>query len=64
MEILERGTPPEEREYNATCRNCKSLLRFKRSEAKYHSTCRNESYLEVQCPVCRLPIYHEITFTG
>lgn len=64
MEILERGMPPEEKGYEALCRNCKSRIRFKRSEAKYHSTCRNESYLEIQCPVCRNAIYHEITFTG
>jgi hypothetical protein len=51
MEIIERGTPPEERSYEATCRMCNSIIKVKQSECEKHGSC-NAKYLLFQCPVC------------
>lgn len=60
MEILYRGTPPEQRQYDARCLNCNTLVRFTRSEAKYFTSARNEAWLEVKCPVCDHAIAKDI----
>ncbi len=60
MEILYRGTPPEQRQYDATCTSCYTRIRFVQSEAELRSSVRNERYLEVECPVCGKAIFKEI----
>lgn len=59
VEILQRGTPPAERQYTLDCRNCKSRIRCKHSETQSH-TDRNETYLSIECPVCQ----KDITWSG
>jgi uncharacterized protein with PIN domain len=57
VEIISRGTPPEEKPHEATCRNCSTQIRFLRREAKYISDQRDGDYLEVTCPVCSRTIF-------
>lgn len=52
MRIIEQGTPPEDTVHVGKCTRCKTIVEFKRSEARHH-THRNESYLSVTCPVCK-----------
>lgn len=52
MEILHRGTPPSEREYKASCYNCRTVVKFKQSEGKITHDQRDGSYVSVSCPVC------------
>lgn len=60
MEILKRGTLPEDKTYEATCDFCKTEVRFKRVEAKSVPNTRNENILEIECPVCHRKIYKDI----
>jgi len=53
VEVIERGTPPEEVNYEVQCQKCISKLKFKRSDAGYVSDQRDGNYLTVECPVCR-----------
>lgn len=56
MNIIKRGTPPEDRKYTATCRRCKTEVEFLLRETEYHSDQRDGDYLQVACPVCLDPI--------
>jgi len=58
VEIIKKGTPPAEQEYTATCRNCESVLRFKRGEAKFTGDQRDGDFLTITCPVCGTYVYH------
>lgn len=60
MEILVRGKLPEEELFDADCLYCKTQVRFQRKEARYESSCRNESFLVITCPICGNLIYTEI----
>lgn len=52
MEILSRGTLPEEREHIATCGYCNTKIKFIQSEAKYVPDQRDGDFLTIGCPVC------------
>jgi len=53
MEILKKGTPPEDMVYTGTCPNCTTQIRFKRSEASLLSTHQlDPAELGIACPVC------------
>jgi RNase P subunit RPR2 len=56
VEIL-KDTPGKE--YVAKCDKCKSVLKFKESEAKFVHDYR-ESYIVVTCPVCGNKVYKNI----
>ena len=56
MEIL-KDTPEEE--YVAKCNKCQTILKFKKSEAKFVDDYR-EPYMEVTCPVCGNKVYKNI----
>ena len=56
MEIISRGTLPQEALFTAKCHHCLSILRAKRSELEYvsFSFCRpgeTGDYF-AECPVC------------
>jgi hypothetical protein len=55
MEIIEVGKLPEEQLFTGTCTHCRCRVRFKRAEAKYHSSPKNESHLSVKCPTPKCP---------
>lgn len=57
MEIIKRGTPPEEQLYTGTCQRCSTEVRFKRGEASVHSDQRDGEIVSVACPVCPELIY-------
>lgn len=52
MEIIKRGTPPEDREYEGTCTDCRTEVRFKQSEASSSNDPREGPLYFVGCPVC------------
>lgn len=60
MEILYRGTPPENRVHEATCSRCKTQVRFHAHEAETLQSGRNEQLLAVTCPVCGYVITKEL----
>jgi uncharacterized Zn-finger protein len=47
MEIIKRGTKPEDREHTATCVYCSTQIKFLQGEATVRS-----GNLEIGCPVC------------
>lgn len=57
MEILKRGTKPSEKQYEATCRNCATHVRFVAAEAVRKSDQRDGDYLAIECPVCNQSMY-------
>ena len=62
MEILFRGADPNDknREFQAACQNCSTLVKFKRSEAEEEHAKVGETYLAVACPVCPARIYAKV----
>lgn len=51
MKVVSRGIPPDSQEYTATCSSCRSVLEFKKNEARVTSD-RNEMVYVLICPVC------------
>ena len=56
IEIIERGSLPENDVFDAQCWKCRSKLRFLRSDAKLTSDQRDGDFLTVECPVCGEPV--------
>ena len=56
MEILFRGTPPEEKEYTGECYYCKTKVKFKAKEGKTTYDQRDGNFISISCPVCNKPI--------
>lgn len=52
MRIIKKGKKPEEKKYRGTCGKCKTVVEFKRSEAKFIPDFRDGDFLTVTCPVC------------
>lgn len=53
MKILKRGTPPEKRPYQTTCRICKTEFEFEEREGSVVYDQRDGNYVQIKCPVCR-----------
>lgn len=52
MEILFRGTPPNERTFFAKCNNCASEIRFKEHEGVVTRDQRDGDFITIICPIC------------
>lgn len=52
IEIIKRGTPPGERRYTATCRNCSTEFSFLPHDATKQFDQRDGDYFVISCPVC------------
>ena len=52
MQVVKKGQIPEEREFEATCHRCKSVLCFRQAEGKVTHDQREGSFVTVACPVC------------
>ncbi len=52
VEVLRRGALPSDKTYEATCRNCESLFRFARKDARMQYDQKDGDYLCIACPVC------------
>ncbi len=52
MDIIYRGTIPEEKSYTATCGNCGTKVKYKLKEVKVRYDPRDGDYHEFECPVC------------
>jgi RNase P subunit RPR2 len=61
MNILYRGTLPEDKEYEVVCRNCQSILRFKASEGRLTLSQKEGNFLTIICPICKDSIHQQIT---
>ena len=57
MKILKRGTLPEERILNATCRKCQTEFEFAQSETTTVHDQREGDYLSIRCPLCSAPVF-------
>ena len=56
MRIIKQGKIPEEVEVKFTCLRCSTVLMAKVDECRKESSFRNESFLIVNCPVCKVDI--------
>lgn len=56
MKVVSRGIPPDSQEYTATCSSCRSVLEFKKKEARIVHD-RNEICYVLGCPVCRKELW-------
>lgn len=52
MKIIQRGTPPTEREWNFYCANCRTIFECLQGEGHFASDQRGGDTLTIQCPVC------------
>jgi len=57
IEVISRGTKPEERTVNGACVHCKSVLRWKASDGKGESNQRDGDFNVITCPVCREKVF-------
>lgn len=57
VRIIKRGTLPEEQEYQFECDHCHTIFVCQKSELRYSSSPKNESYYIIKCPVCKLDKY-------
>lgn len=57
MKIIERGTMPGDRDWQATCTHCRTRFEFKQSEGEFHTDQRDGDYVTVKCPVCTQTCY-------
>ena len=52
VEVLKKNLP-REKTRTISCKECKSRLRFKESEARYVADQRDGDALVIKCPVCK-----------
>lgn len=52
--IIQRGELPEEKEYQAQCHKCKSVLSWKKKDARidFPGDQRDGPFTQINCPVC------------
>lgn len=53
VEILRRGTRPDETTHMHTCSKCYTLFRFSESEADFMRDQRDGDAWKIECPVCQ-----------
>lgn len=63
VEIITRGRKPGEARYEATCRECRTVFRFARSEARYVSDQRDGDAVAINCPVCSQQVWINASLT-
>lgn len=54
--VTHRGTPPREKLYTATCRECTSSFTFHMTDTTIGND-RNATFYTIGCPVCKYEIY-------
>ena len=52
VEIIKRGTLPDEKTYETECRHCRTFFRFERREAHFVTDQREGDAVTIACPVC------------
>lgn len=60
MEVIFRGVPKKDKEYEAVCHDCESILKFKHYEGTVTYDQRDGNYIKVTCPVCDSVVYKYI----
>jgi uncharacterized protein with PIN domain len=53
MRIIKQGKLPEEKEYECTCRYCKTEFAFRQGEAETVYDQRDGNSLKILCPTCK-----------
>lgn len=64
MQIIHKGTPPQERKYRVTCGTCDTIFEFAQSEGKisYAPGYRNEDdMISINCPICSNLCYTDLS---
>lgn len=59
MRVIKQGVDPESIPIQAECMHCKTVVEFKKPEAR-QSLDRNQLLLIVKCPVCNRDIVKEM----
>ena len=57
MDIIHRGTIPEEKQYVATCGNCGTKVVYKLKEVEEVHDRRTGTYHWYKCPLCSREVY-------
>ncbi len=57
VEIIRKGSLPEERVHKATCNNCDTLFSFKESEAAQSYDQRDGRTFSISCSLCKQICY-------
>ena len=55
VNILHRGTLPQDRTYQANCSRCRTSFEFSGSDGKFMFD-RNENVVVIKCPVCKTTV--------
>lgn len=56
IEIIEHGTLPGDKVYEAKCFGCKSKLRFHQRDGTLVSDQRDGDFVQITCPVCQYKV--------
>ena len=62
IEIIKRGTLPEEKKTEYTCNRCASVLGVARKDTTYVHDQRDGDFWKFQCPVCEETGYIYVWF--
>lgn len=57
MKIIERGTPPSEREWKFSCSICRTIFECTQKEGRFQSDQIDGDTLATSCPVCDKTCY-------
>lgn len=57
MKIIKKGIQPEKVIINHVCKICKTEFEFERWEADFSCSPKNESFLIINCPLCKEKLY-------
>lgn len=57
MEIIKRGKPPAERNWQGECSHCHSVVRAKEHELHVTQAQRDGAFGTAPCPVCKLDMF-------
>lgn len=57
MRIIRQGKLPSEDLFEGTCIHCKTMVEFKRSEARSSPDPREPNLISVTCPLCQGEIF-------
>lgn len=64
MEIVKRGQLPGDEVHECTCRNCRSVLRFKAGDVARVFDQRDGDFYRFKCPVCEQDVTVGVNASG
>jgi hypothetical protein len=57
VEIIIKGSLPDDNEYTTDCTHCQTKFRFKRFEAAFVADQRDGNALVIPCPLCHRDVW-------